>query len=169
MRNLDSRQKNSHRKKSLKGAFTLIETLLYIALVSILMLTVTNYWSTLIQTNNKTEEAIRYNSEADFLLASLTYYIRSASGITAPASGVTASSITLTYTDLTVSPTVISWAGSDITVTRGAGAATQLKSNHVSVSNLTFVNYSRPSTLGNIRIVLTLGNNQNYYASASLR
>lgn len=165
--------------KKQKG-FTLIETLLYLSLSSIMILVIASFWGTLIESRDRSESMSIVNSEGTYLVNSIAQIIRNADSITSPTATNSAGAITMTTFVPAESPTVIALSGSNINLTLGAGAPVQLNSTRTIINSLVFRNVSNTSTAGSVRIELSLSYNntsgkaslnytQTYYATATLK
>lgn len=168
------------QNKVIKKGFTLVETLLYLSLTSIIVLMITTIWITVADTRERSEGMSITESEATYLMSTMTQIIRNSSSITTPTATNSGTSLTLVMTTPAVNPTVLTLSGGNITITEGVGSPVTLNSSRVTVTSLTFRNLSRASTSGIVRIEMTLSYvnttgktslnySQTYYASASLR
>lgn len=141
--------------KNQKG-FTLIELILYIALVSIFIGGAIQFaWDAIYgQTKSRTQQEV--NQALRFIDARIAYEIRTASSI----NSVSATSISLEMADSARNPTVISLSSGTIRIGQGSSgncptsAPCSLHGSTVSITSLTFTNLSSGSS-SNIRYAIT--------------
>ena len=136
---------------------TLVETLVAIAIMSMLMVSVVS----LLVNTAKSEKRNRVLTEVEYQASAIIYEIaqsvRNASTITSPAVGATSTSLTLALASIpSENPTVFSTSSLAIMVSKGGGADEQLSSGNVEITNLVFQNISAPDTKGAVRIFLTV-------------
>jgi len=150
---------NRHTPHRQKG-YTLIELLLYVAIMGALLTTVTYFFGTVASARVKDQTILEVNDQGMVLMNYMTQTIRNATSITAPAVGATGPSLTLAVPTSSLSPTVFSAVALP-------GASVPLTNDKVQVDSLTFKNLSRPSTPGSIQISFVLSrvnsNNRNEY------
>jgi type II secretory pathway pseudopilin PulG len=146
-----------HTHKRQQG-YTLIELLLYVAIMGTLLTTVTYFFGTVASARVKDQTVLEVNDQGVALMDYITQTIRNATSITAPTIGTTGSSLTLVVPTGALSPTVINAISLPgiIQVKEGAGAAIPLISNDVQVNSLTFKNLSRTGTPGIIQVNFVL-------------
>ena len=163
-----------------RSGMTMIEIILYLALVSIFVVSLTYFWSLLMQSQIKNRVVTEVHNQANLLAGQITQTIRNASSINSPLAGNSAASLSLAMSSAPLSPTIFSLSSGSVQVQEGASAAVALTSNRVVVTALNFQNLSRSDTRGNIRFSFTIkynnpGSNnmfdyqQTYYGAASLR
>ncbi len=166
--------------KQTKKAFTLIETLLYISLTSIILISITAFVGTLLSTRLRNQALSEVDQQAVQLMQYLTYTIKEAEGINSPTAGNVASTLSLDVVTPTDDPTIISLNSGTARVQEGGGPFINLNSNLVTISNLTFRNLSPSANTETIRIQFTVTYNnpsgrqegeitRTYYGSATLR
>lgn len=149
--------------KKNKTAFTLIELLLYVAIVSVLMLTISAFLNMVMAAKEKRQVI----SEVEQQGINITYFIsrniKAGSGITAPALGVSSSTLTLSSTDTTRNPTVFKLVSGVIVINLANGADIALNNNQVIASNFVCNNFGNAGTPGSIDCQFTLSavNNSN--------
>jgi type II secretory pathway component PulJ len=139
------------------GGMTLVETLVAIAIMSMLILSVVS----LLVDTSKSEKRNRVLTEVEYQASAIIYEIaqsvRNASAITSPAVGATSTSLTLALVSSpSEDPTVFSTSTSAIVVSRGGGGNTELSSSMVEITSLVFENISAPDTKGAVRISLSI-------------
>lgn len=172
-------EKQSHK---MKNAFTLLETLLYFALVGIIMVSIATFLSAIIATESKNEAIFEVDQQAQFAIQRMVDTIRNAESINSPALGTNNSSISLQMAAAGNNPTILSANGTSIEITEGSSAAVPLTTDAVDVTGLTFYNAtdagSPEAEVVRIEFTLSYNNNlnsgendftQTYYATATLR
>lgn len=163
-----------------KKAFTLVETLLYISLTSIILISITAFVGTLLSTRLRNQSLSEVDAQATQLMQYLTITTKEAEGITSPTPGNSASSLTLDVLDAVDDPTIVDLNAGIVRVQEGGGPLINLNSNRVTISNLTFTNLSPSSNTETLRIEFTITYNntegrqegevtRTYYGSATLR
>lgn len=136
-----------------KSGFTLIELILYIALiVTILSAIVPFVWNT-IQTGVKSAVQQEVNSNARYISERIKYEVRNATGV----NSVTATSISLSTSVVATNPTVIDLSGGNIRIKQGTGTTVNLNSANTVINSLTFTNFtSADNKTKNIQYVMTV-------------
>lgn len=151
-------------------AFTLIETILYISIVTIVIIAVSRLGALIVSNSVKSQAQEEVFGTAQVISDRISYEIRNASGI----ASVTGSSISLTNFAPDTS-TVISLAGDNVTLSKNGSAAVNLNPSGTKITELIFTDLSSiTSTTRNIGFTLTVtqsysGSNQIFNASTSLR
>jgi prepilin-type N-terminal cleavage/methylation domain-containing protein len=135
--------------------FTLMETMIYIALFGIIMTGAVVGTYNLIEGGNHNINSTRIQEEGTFLNRKINWALSGATAATISGGG---STLTVTRPDLGAqSPLVISGTGNIITIARGTGAAVELNSDRFSISNVAFaytaaVNGRPPSVSVNFKV-----------------
>ena len=141
--------------KSQQG-FTLIELLLYIAISSVILLVISVFLSTLLESRVKNQTIAEVEQQGAQVMQLITQTLRNADTINSPVSGASAGTLSVnTYTGAN-NPTIFDLSGGVIRIKEGAGAVVSLTNARVTASALTFQNLSRVSTPGTVRISFTL-------------
>lgn len=164
----------------MKKGFTLIELLLYTAISSVLILVISAFLSSLLQSRIKNQTIAEVEQQGVQVMQNITQTIRNAQSITSPTQGITTSSLTLDVVATSSDPIIFDLSGDAIRIKEGAASAIPLTNSHVTASALTFQNLSRSNTPGTVRIQYTLtgvnpsGRNEynftkTFIGSASLR
>lgn len=164
----------------MKKGFTLIELLLYLSLSAIMILIVSVFLATLLQSRIKNQAIAEVDQQGIQVMQLISQTIRNAENINYPGQGASASTLSLDVIESSNDPTVFDISNGTIRIIEGSDSATSLTSNRITASNLTFQNLSRDDTPGVIRIQFTLshvnpsGRNEydyskTFYGSASLK
>jgi len=164
----------------MKKGFTLVEMLLYLAILSVVVLAFSSFLSLSYTSRVKAAVIAEVEQQGSQTMSLITQNIRNSVSVTAPSAGVSASSLTLTEYTGSNSPTIFDQSVNTLRITEGVTAAVNLTSNRVIVSNLSFRNLSRPSTPGAVQVKFTLTHinpsnrgeyiySKNFTSTASLR
>lgn len=147
--------------------YTLIELLLYVAIVGVLLTSVSYFFGIMVDSRVKNQSIAEVEDQGSATMDYITQTIRNATSITSPAAAGSGSSLTLVVPTGSLSPTVFNLSGTTLQVTEGAASAIALTSNDVQVSALTFKNLTRSGTPGLVQVSFTLArtnpNNRNEY------
>lgn len=149
MPNYKAQTKNNIREYG----FTLIELILYVALITIILSALVPFaWNT-VETGVKSAVQQEVNANARYISERIKYEIRNASGI----NSVAATSISLATSTGGTNPTVIDLSGGNIRIKQGAGSTINLNSTNTVINSLTFTNYtSGDNKTKHIRFVMTV-------------
>lgn len=163
----------------MKRGFTLIELVIYVAVVGLLFSMIVSLFFAISRARVKGQGVAEVEQQGYAAMEQMTQAVRNAKGINSPAPGASASSLSITTYLSSTSPTVFSLSGGALTETDGVNAAAALTGGQIVVSNLSFQNLAASSTDGSIKIQFTVsqasstGSNTNYtatfYGSASVR
>jgi len=143
-------------RRSRQQGYTLIELLLYIAILGILLPSVVAFMGLAVDVRVKNQSIAEVDSQGMAAMDYITQTIRNASSISAPSAAASGSSLTLIVPTGTLSPTVFSLNGTALQVKEGSAAAIALTSSDITISNLTFTNLSRSGTNGIVQISFTV-------------
>ncbi len=128
----------SYHKKFNSG-FTLIETIIYIGLFTILVGGVGVSVYSIIESSGKNNMKALIQTEGDFLTAKINWALSGARLVNEPAVGVNSQTLSVTKWDSSVGNIVITISGEDITIKRGSGPEIVLNNEDVNISDLSFV------------------------------
>lgn len=162
------------------SAFSLLEAILYLALVSLFIAAIASYWGSIKEMSDRSEAIDAVNNEAQFIIGQITQTIRNSDSINTPVPATSAAAISLAQAIPAVNPTLYAFNNGSITVAEGVAGPIALDSSRVVVSGLSFTNLTVDGTKGVVRIQLTLSYNntsgnanlnyaQTYYATATIR
>ncbi len=146
---MKEKSKIKNLKFKINNGFTLVELILYIAIVTIFMTGVIYFTSDIVYGRVKSQVHQEVNQNIRFASKRIMYEIRNASSVT-----VSPSSITLGSTDVGRNPTVIDVFGNRLRIGYG-GNQYFLTSNKVTVSNLSFTDLSTAGTT-NVKFSITI-------------
>ncbi|MDQ3099380.1 MAG: prepilin-type N-terminal cleavage/methylation domain-containing protein [bacterium] len=122
--------------------FTLIELILYIAIIVMFLTTLIPFAWNVIEGGAKSATQQEIYSQARFISERVKYEIRNASGI----NSISATSINLATSTAGTNPTIISLSGTNLTIKEGTGTTTNLNSSDTGVSSMTFTNLTSANT-----------------------
>ena len=163
-----------------KRGFTLVELLLYIAMVPLILGGAIGLFYLSTQSRIKHETVSEVQKQGSQIVNIIAREIQAASGITTPVAGSNGPSLELSTSVAATNPTLFNIGGTTLFETEGLSPAIELHNSKITISNLDFVNLSRPSTNGNVKFSFDLtsvnssGRNeydytQTFYGSGSLR
>lgn len=163
-----------------KGAFSLVETLLYIAIVSTVIVALTSFLSVNQVTSARNQTVNEVEQQGAQTLQLITQTIRNATSVTGPVVGTPGSTLTLVVTDSAKSPTIFDLSSGAIRIKEGTGTAFNVTSNKISVTSLTFTNLKPGTQKDSIKIQFTLSYinpgskqefnySQTFYGTADIR
>lgn len=143
-------------------AYTLVEVLLYISLVSVVLMMIMAFMNMMESARARNEVVSEVDQQGSQILDILLSEIEKSEVMTVPAMSQTSTQLVLDDGGSTIS---VDLNGSNIEVTDGD--TYQLNNNNVQVSNLSFVNLSPTPTNQNIQIQFDLSylssNNRSEY------
>lgn len=143
----------------MKG-FTLIETIIYIAVIGLIMGTLGLFMNTLLQARAKTQASSEVIAVARVIQDQLSLAARHAEGINVGSStfGTDPGALSLDMVDVATDPTVFSLTAADgqFQKTQAGGGAMILTSDRVNVDSLIFNNLTGADDAGIIQVQFTL-------------
>lgn len=169
-----------YRAKTSSG-FSLVETLLYVALFSVIISAFAVFLATLSASRINQQVTAEVDQQASFVLRTISQAARNATTINSPSAGFSASSLSLNTGVASTTPTVFSLSGGKVFITEGVSSAIALTNSRVSVTGLNFTNLTRSGGKGVVRTDLTVkagaaspgraeyNYQADYHGSASLR
>jgi type II secretory pathway pseudopilin PulG len=163
-----------------KSGFTLVELLLYIGISSAILLVVSMFMATLLESQIKNQTIAEVNQQGIQVMQIMTQAIRNSNSISSPTIGVSGTSLSITTNLSSTTPTSFDLVSGTIRIKEGANSVVALTNSKVLASNIIFSNLSRTGTPGVVKISFDLSavnnSNRNEYSfnktfidSASLR
>ncbi len=149
--------------RSQKG-FTLVEMILYVAICSILMATISVFLSFLLEARVRSQAITEVNQQGFQVMSLITQTIRNGRSIQVPSTGLSSSTLSLTTGDPLLNPTLFYLSGTTMMTQEGSKTPLPLSNGRVSISDLVFQNLSSGSSTEKIiRISYTINylNTQN--------
>jgi len=161
-----------------ESGFSLIELLLYMAIVGVIIGSISTAF--LLYSNGKTKTKVIADIEysGNFVSHLIEQNIRDASNIVSPATSTASGTLTLGMTSSTINPTTFKHVSNKLYISKGAGPDVQISPSSYIVSSSSFTNVSKPNTQGSISFSFTLKTTstlnefsyeQSFYGSATLR
>lgn len=144
-----------------KRGFTLIELILYVALVSLLLVALSGVVGMVLSARVKGQSIAEVEQQGLQAMHRITDTLRNAQGVTSPGAGASASSVTVDVLTIANDPTIFNLSSGILQMQEGTTPAVALTNSRVVVSSLTFQNLSQPSTPGSVRIQFTVTYNNN--------
>lgn len=127
------------RRRHIKNrGFTLIETILYSALIAATIGAMLAVTYQIIQGSRAVSEKINSGEEAAFVIAKIKWALSSASTINSPGSGASSSTMSLSLADYTKNPVVFSLDNGVVYLQKHGGIRVPLTSSRIVVNNLIF-------------------------------
>ena len=139
-----------------RAGFTLIELIVYSALVSILLVTTMRVTLMLFDSRSKTQTVGMMQKQLRFAMDRMSNTIRGATAIAYGSSEFSTDTgqIGLTLSDTALSPTMLSVANGRLQVQEGSAAPQDLTGTGVVVDILRFTDLSASSTNGTVKITI---------------
>lgn len=136
-----------------KNGFTLIELILYVAVIAIILTALVPFaWGT-IETSIKSSVQQEVTANARYISERITYEIRNANDI----NSVTPTVISLATTTPATNPTIIDLSSGNIRIKQGTGNTVQLNSTNTVITALTFTDLSSlDAKTKHIKFVMTV-------------
>jgi type II secretory pathway pseudopilin PulG len=163
-----------------RNGYTLLEFLIYIAIVGVLVIATTSVMFAILGGQAKLQaiQEVGYNSRA--AMERMLLAIRNANAITTPGVGSTSSILILQMPNSSASPTQFLLANGALQMKEGSSATSPLTGDEIVIRNLTFRNLTATGTQGTIRIEMSVSSsnpggskeydaNQSFNATASIR
>lgn len=133
-----------------KKGTSLIELLIYIAIMVFMMASILSFISYSKKNSSKNEAINEVEFQGGEMVEMISQQIRNAKEINIPLAQTNNSQLAITVDSAIESPTIIDLLNGKMRIKRGAIAANELNSNKIIVSNLIFNNFSNPSTKGSV-------------------
>ena len=144
------------KKYITKRAFTLVELMLYVSIAAIILLAISIFFGTILDSKNKNKVVTEVDQQGVRVMNLITQTMRNATAINSPAAGIVSASTSLNTPTGANNPTIFDIASGTIRIKEGAGAFIPLTNSRITASNLSFYNLTRATTMGNIQIKFTL-------------
>lgn len=162
------------------GGFTLVETLLYVSIISVMLLVFSVFLFLILQSQTKFQTVSEVDRQGIQAVQVMTQTIRNAKKINIPAQGASGATLSVDMADSGKTPTVFNSSGSNLQIKEGTGPIIPLTNSKIAVSGLAFSNVSKTNTPGIIKFQFTLsyinlsGRNEysyskTFYGSAAVR
>jgi Tfp pilus assembly protein PilW len=154
--------------------FTLIELVIYIAILSLVLVSITGFFLNTTAGNMKESSYQEVQQNGRFVMTKITQETKKAIGINSPAAGSSNNSLSLVMSDQNLNPTIFDLSGGKIRITQGSSAPIELTTDQVVVNSLQFTNLSYSGTPGTVRAEINMeylnpANKIEYQASLDLK
>ena len=146
------------RIKKIYG-FTLIETLLYIMIFSIVVFLIFQIYALVLESRGRQRTTVEVNEEGSRIIQMITQNVRNATSINSPTPANNLDVLSIyTYTTAN-NPTLYYLVGNDLVIKEGSATTVILNSNRVKITSLKFTNLSKSGTKGTVKIEFTISSN----------
>lgn len=125
-----------------KSGFTLIETLIYSMIFIIVVGGMMLFAIAMLTTSQRADSQVEVADNARFVIQKVQRALQGASAITAPTVGTVANSITITSASTSANPVIFDVSGGVMRIQMAGGIPIPLTNSSVTVSSLSFQNYS---------------------------
>src|SRR3989338_1415748 len=160
--------------------FTLIETLLTLAIASVLISVIAGFVLLLLDNRLRTEIRTDVEFQGIQTMERLLATVRQAEAVISPAVGVSAESMSIDVLDNNNDPTTITWGDNTLWMREGGDPPIALTSRNIVVSSVSFEYRTTSTTPGHVYIEFTLAHAnpsgrakyayiKTFYGSASMR
>lgn len=139
-----------------QAGYTLIELLLYVAMIGILLSALVAFFGVTTDARVKNQSISEVNEQGTYAMDYIMQTVRNGTSIATPTVGTNSAQLTVVVPTASLSPTVFSVVSGVLQVKEGSGAAVNLTSGKVQVTAFTVTNVSRAGTSGIVKVDLTL-------------
>ena len=141
----------------MKKGFTLIEVVIYAAMIAVLMTATMLIAYEFLQSSAATKSQVKLAEQQQFLRQKIEWIVHGASAINLPAVGSAGSSLSVNKTSPSENPFIIDLAGGIVRLQTAAHGPVPLTDVSITVSGLTFSTYAFSTTTKNtVRVRATL-------------
>lgn len=149
---------NKQNNKNQQG-FTLIELMLYIGILSIFIIVVSQFMYIFVRSQAKNQVISEVEQQGQQMMNLITQTLRNSQSVSSPTKGNTDSSITVDVFDVASDPTIFALSGTVLQITQGANLPMSLSNSHILVSDLEFENVSKGKGPTTIKVNFTIDYN----------
>ena len=153
MKILTQTKKFNNKKDIAVRAFTLIETLLYISIFSVVVFMMVSIYGVVMDSRVNARVVSEVTSEGARIMQIITQSARNGTLVNTPTIGNNTTTLSLNVSN---NPTMFYMVGNDIVMKEGVGSAIILNSNRTKISGLKFTNLTRGGTKGTVKIEFTI-------------
>jgi Tfp pilus assembly protein PilW len=126
--------------------FTLVEVVLYVAICSLLLVTISVFLSFLLGARVRSQAITEVNQQGFQVMSLITQTIRNGRSIQVPSTGVSSSTLSITTVNALLNPTIFNISSTTVKIKEGSQVAIPLTNSRIRVSNLLFQNVSSGSS-----------------------
>ena len=150
--------KNSFRenKRNLESGLSLMETLVYSALLALFLAGTFMFINNLLATTGDVLERNELVANKEFIDAKLGWLVSQATSVTTPASNISANSLTLTGSQPTIFPAVLTLSNGRLMLSLAGGSASAITNNRVTVTSFSIFHVDTSATLQELRATIDL-------------
>ena len=148
--------RNKMKKNNSQRGISLVETIVYVAIFSIFVTGLAQFATTLSSTRLHMQGVLEVNDQGSQAIKLITQTLRNGSSVTSPSIGDSTNSLNLVTDTTMTSPTTFSLNSGVLYITEGTGSPVAMTNNKVVVSDLVFLNLSRPDTPDIVKISFTI-------------
>lgn len=130
-----------------RHGFTLLETLIYIAVLSLLILFLVLVFYQILDSNRETRARLTVTADARFLMGKIEWALLGAQTINQPAAGGTSSVLSVSRYNFGQNPLVFDAASGTARLRRGSGQPAALTGSEVQISQMVFQNVAASGSL----------------------
>jgi prepilin-type N-terminal cleavage/methylation domain-containing protein len=147
------------KKLNTQKGFSLLELIIYIAIIGVFLVSVIQFTTTIIRAGEKAKVLNEVQQNARFAMERMKREIRTADGVNTGSSTFSSHPgvLSLEHDTPALDPTVFDLSSGTLQITQGAGSAIDLTSSKVEVSNFVLHDRSVSGRTRNIQIQLTVG------------
>jgi hypothetical protein len=131
-------QKAISCKLKANHGLTLVETILYAAIVTIVVGGFIFILTNMIISADRLSDDLLLAEEKQFIIQKLDNVLQSVSAVNAPAQGASGASLSVNKLNYPANPVTVDLSGGAIRLTRGSGAPVPITSKDITVSDLSF-------------------------------
>jgi len=140
----------------MKKGFTLIEILLYLSLSAMLIVIISLFLSTILESRLKDITIAEVEQQGAQTMRIITQTVRNSAMIVSPATSTSASLLSLGTFAASTTPTFFDIASGTLRITEGASSPILLNNTRITVTDFTAQNLSTTSAPGTIRTSFTV-------------
>lgn len=137
----------SKRSTNRQAGYTLIELLLYVAIIGSLLASITFFFGIVVDARIKNQSVSEVNDQGMALMDTITQTIHNANSITAPTIGTNGSSLTLAVPTGSLSPTIFNSSAATLGFAADGGSTDSSDSNFINATKFTATSTGTISTL----------------------
>ena len=143
-------------KSKANQAFSLIEAILYIGIISIILSVLAVFFREEIFLNAKINDQIEMTNNGQFALNKIIWYLQNAESINYPLPGENGNELSINMVAIAVNPVIFSIENNVLKIKQGTDEALPLTNVRIKAKQIVFSNFAFSSQEGVIQIVLTL-------------
>ena len=172
--------KNKIKFKNNSKGFSILELLLYVVIASTMLLVISTFMNTLVESRVKNTTINEVEAQGAKLMDYMLESIRNSEAVNSPAAGASAASISLQKETGAVDPTVFSLLSGVLHITEGVGTPVALNNSEIQITSLNFENLAKTGTSDTVRVSFTVSYDSSsthhefnysrtFYGSATIR